>query len=297
MRIGGDLPRWVLILTILHRVSLFSASDVCRLSVLDRYNLYTFSLASPTSKFPHGVLSEDGFYKVAVNETVLWFQLCDGMIFNHDPPTCADCWDCGGPSRCGMDCSALVANNVKGYHVCTTIGRASSVDINLIDKNIPKKGVTVKMSSNGPDVNCSLSVSVICESNGVQGPYSLEQSGTCDYVSALNLGTNVLFPQLSGGQGSSQEVLHGEAMMDQVFGKYGATEMRHPSGCAEIVSVHGRGLGWFSTFLIMSVSAGWYSLSIFFLGVRGVDIIPNLGFWTSLPQRTQVFCFNTFSSP
>ncbi|RVX03037.1 hypothetical protein CK203_016716 [Vitis vinifera] len=280
MRIGGDLPRWVLILTILHRVSLFSASDVCRLSVLDRYNLYTFSLASPTSKFPHGVLSEDGFYKVAVNETVLWFQvgsiryhlsckmicehklislqLCDGMIFNHDPPTCADCWDCGGPSRCGMDCSALVANNVKGYHVCTTIGRASSVDINLIDKNIPKKGVTVKMSSNGPDVNCSLSVSVICESNGVQGPYSLEQSGTCDYFNtngcALNHHIRVVedLPiRLSGGQGSSQEVLHGEAMMDQVFGKYGATEMRHPSGCAEIVSVHGRGLGWFSTFLIM----------------------------------------------
>ncbi|CBI25422.3 hypothetical protein AAG906_008413 [Vitis piasezkii] len=256
MRIGGDLPRWVLILTILHRVSLFSASDVCRLSVLDRYNLYTFSLASPTSKFPHGVLSEDGFYKVAVNETVLWFQLCDGMIFNHDPPTCADCWDCGGPSRCGMDCSALVANNVKGYHVCTTIGRASSVDINLIDKNIPKKGVTVKMSSNGPDVNCSLSVSVICESNGVQGPYSLEQSGTCDY----------------------------------------ATEMRHPSGCAEIVSVHGRGLGWFSTFLIILFCfLGVYLLvgtvyRFFFLGVRGVDIIPNLGFWTSLPQRTQSSC-------
>lgn len=256
MRIGGDLPRWVLILTILHRVSLFSASDVCRLSVLDHYNLYTFSLASPTSKFPHGVLSEDGFYKVAVNETVLWFQLCDGMIFNHDPPTCADCWDCGGPSRCGMDCSALVANNVKGYHVCTTIGRASSVDINLIDKNIPKKGVTVKMSSNGPDVNCSLSVSVICESNGVQGPYSLEQSGTCDY----------------------------------------ATEMRHPSGCAEIVSVHGRGLGWFSTFLIILFCfLGVYLLvgtvyRFFFLGVRGVDIIPNLGFWTSLPQRTQSSC-------
>ncbi|XP_034702830.1 uncharacterized protein LOC117927455 [Vitis riparia] len=256
MRIGGDLPRWVLILTILHRVSRYSASDVCRLSVLDRYNLYTFSLASPTSKFPHGVLSEDGFYKVAVNETVLWFQLCDGMIFNHDPPTCADCWDCGGPSHCGMDCSALVANNVKGYHVCTTIGRASSVDINLIDKNIPKKGVTVKMSSNGPDVNCSLSVSVICESNGVQGPYSLEQSGTCDY----------------------------------------ATEMRHPSGCAEIVSVHGRGLGWFSTFLIILFCfLGVYLLvgtvhRFFFLGVRGVDIIPNLGFWTSLPQRTQSSC-------
>ncbi|KAJ9683929.1 hypothetical protein PVL29_016432 [Vitis rotundifolia] len=183
-------------------------------------------------------------------------QLCDGMIFNHDPPTCADCWDCGGPSRCGMDCSALVANNVKGYHVCTTVGRASSVNINLIDKNIPNKGVTVKMSSNGPDVNCSLSVSVICESNGVQGPYSLEQSGTCDY----------------------------------------ATEMKHPSGCAEIVSVHGRGLGWFSTFfIILFCFLGVYLLvgtvyRFFFLGVRGVDIIPNLGFWTSLPQKTQSSC-------
>ena len=30
-----------------------------------------------------------------------------------------------------------------------------------------------------------------------------------------------------------------------------ATEIRHPSGCAEIVFIHGRGLGWFGTFLIM----------------------------------------------
>lgn len=32
--------------------------------------------------------------------------------------------------------------------------------------------------------------------------------------------------RLSGGQGSSQEVLHGEAMMDQVFGKYGVIHYR-----------------------------------------------------------------------
>ncbi|XP_056687546.1 uncharacterized protein [Spinacia oleracea] len=49
------------------------------------------------------------FYKVAANDTIIWFQLCDGMIFNHDPLRCADCWDCGGSSRCGMGCSALVA--------------------------------------------------------------------------------------------------------------------------------------------------------------------------------------------
>ena len=36
------------------------------------------------------------------------------------------------------------------------------------DKKNPNKGVTVKMSSNGTDVSCSLSVSVICDSNGVQ---------------------------------------------------------------------------------------------------------------------------------
>lgn len=36
------------------------------------------------------------------------------------------------------------------------------------DNKIPNKGVTVKMSSNGSDVNCSLSVSVVCKANGVK---------------------------------------------------------------------------------------------------------------------------------
>ncbi|GMP23540.1 hypothetical protein CsSME_00001091 [Camellia sinensis var. sinensis] len=92
---GGDSLRWVLlistILAILHRLSLNSVSAICELSIVDHNKLYNYSLASPSPKFPHGVLSEDGFYKVAVNQTVLWFQLCDAMIFNHDPPTCIDC--------------------------------------------------------------------------------------------------------------------------------------------------------------------------------------------------------------
>ncbi|GMP23541.1 hypothetical protein CsSME_00001091 [Camellia sinensis var. sinensis] len=76
---GGDSLRWVLlistILAILHRLSLNSVSAICELSIVDHNKLYNYSLASPSPKFPHGVLSEDGFYKVAVNQTVLWFQV------------------------------------------------------------------------------------------------------------------------------------------------------------------------------------------------------------------------------
>ncbi|KAK9283878.1 hypothetical protein L1049_012133 [Liquidambar formosana] len=254
MATGGDfLKCWLLLLTILQLVSFTSVSAVCEFSVIDSNKVYNYSLASPSPQFPHGVLSEDGFYKVAVNETVLWFQLCDRMIFNHDPPRCADCWDCGGPSHCGMDCSALMANNIGGYSVCTTIGRTSSLNIDIIDKKNPHIGVIVKMSSNGTEHNCSLSVSVICDSNNVQGPHSLEKLGTCEY----------------------------------------ATLVRHPSGCAEIVSVHGRGWGWFGTLITIFLCIfGAYLLAgsvyrIFVLGVRGVDVIPNLGFWMSLPQRTK----------
>ncbi|RWW33413.1 hypothetical protein GW17_00001868 [Ensete ventricosum] len=59
-------------------------------------------------------------------------DLCDQMLFNHDPPRCYDCQDCGGPSRCGTMCSALVANNIGGYFVCTTIGKASNLNVALI---------------------------------------------------------------------------------------------------------------------------------------------------------------------
>ncbi|GAV88984.1 LOW QUALITY PROTEIN: hypothetical protein CFOL_v3_32405, partial [Cephalotus follicularis] len=250
----------ILSITILHRVN--SASAVCEFSFTDRNKLYNFSLASPLPNFPHGILSEDGFYKVAVNDTVLWFQvgssavitsyfnlivicfsffdlmeqLCDGMIFNHDPPNCVDCLDCGGPSRCGMECSALVANNVGGYHVCTASGRLSSTEVDVIDKKNPHRGVIVKMSNGSLKVNCSLSVSVICELNGVQGPNTLEELGTCDY----------------------------------------ATVIWHPSGCATIISVHGRGWGWFAAFIIIILCLfGGYLLAgtvyrFFVLGVRSI---------------------------
>ncbi|KAL2227379.1 UNVERIFIED_CONTAM: hypothetical protein Sindi_2096600, partial [Sesamum indicum] len=193
------------------------------------------------------------FYKVAANGTVLWFQLCGSMIFNHDPPMCVDCKDCGGSSRCGMGCSALVSNNVEGYPVCTTIGQPSSTVIDVHDRKSPHTGVIVKMTHTGSKRNCSLSVSVICNSNGVQGPQTLETVGFCDY----------------------------------------STELKHPLGCAKIISSHGNGLGWFGTFMIIILCLfGAYLLAgavyrYYFLHIRGIDVIPNLEFWASLPHRIQ----------
>ncbi|XP_061351707.1 uncharacterized protein LOC133296597 isoform X2 [Gastrolobium bilobum] len=248
--------------TVLHLLaSLSSAADAaaaCEFTFLDRNKLYNYTLSSPIRNFPHGILSEDGFYKVAVNETTLWFQLCDEMIFNHDPPTCADCWDCGGPTRCGMECNALVANNIGGYHVCTNLGRGPKIDVDVIDKENPHTGVIVKMSSSGLKYNCSLAVSVLCNLNGVQGPQTLKRVGDCNY----------------------------------------ATELKHPSGCAMIVNVHGGGWGWFGTLLtiVLCLFAAYLLAGIayrfFFLGIRGIDVIPNLDFWVSLPKRTQ----NLFAS-
>ncbi|KAM7491884.1 hypothetical protein LguiA_034805 [Lonicera macranthoides] len=256
--IGHHLPllHLLLTLTILHTFSFDSVlSAICDFSLTDYDKLYNYNLASPSPNFPHGVVSEDGFYKVAANGTILWFQLCDLMIFNHDPPACAECLSCGcGTPRCGMGCSALVSHNIGGYHICTTIGHTSSMTINVIDEENPNMGVIVKMmSSSGPKVNCSLSVSVICDSDGAQGPQTLEKVEICDY----------------------------------------ATQLRHPYGCAKIEPVHGKGLGWFGTFItIILCLFGAYFLGgtvyrFFFLHIRGIDVIPNLEFWASLPHRAQ----------
>lgn len=251
----NSLRYYFLIIAILHRVgSLDPVPAVCELSFVVRDKVYSFNLVSPLPNFPHGVLSEDGFYKAAVNETVLWFQLCDGMIFNHDPPRCVECLDCGGASRCGMECSALMARNIEGYDVCTTIGKVTSTSTNIIDNQNPHKGVIVKMTSSGSKHNCSLSVSVICDSNRVHGPHSLEKLGTCDYAAVL----------------------------------------QHPSGCATI-NGHGKGWGWFGTLMIIVFCLfGGYLLAgavyrHFYIGVHGLDMIPNLDFWTRLPHRTQSF--------
>lgn len=245
-----------ILLLILLRVSFDSVyAAVCEYSIVDSHKLYNYSLATPTRDFPHGILSEDGFYKVAANDTIVWFQLCDGMIFNHDSPRCVGCLDCGGPLHCGMGCNGLVANNIGGYYVCTAIGRDSNFEIRLLDADHPHKGVIVKMASSAGTANCSLSVSVICDLDGVKGPQSLQKLGTCDYAAVLH----------------------------------------HPAGCATIISVRGGGWGWFGTLLTISLfGLGAYLVAgavyrYFFLGIHGIDVLPNLEFWTSLPHRTQSF--------
>ncbi|XP_021903972.1 uncharacterized protein LOC110819184 [Carica papaya] len=253
-RIGRDLLlQWFLIVvfTTLNRVN--SDPALCQLSFDSGYKLFNFSLATPLPKFPHGILSEDGFYKVQGNETVLWFQLCDGMIFNHDPPRCVGCMGCGGPSRCGMECSALVSNNNGGYDVCTTLGHVSSTKIDVIDRENPHKGVIVKMSGSSSKYNCSLSISVICDANGVKGPLVLEKLDRCNY----------------------------------------ATVLRHPSGCATVTTVHGSGWAWFGTLIaiIACLFIAYLLVGAFYrffaLGVRGIDVIPNLDLWMSLPHKIQ----------
>ncbi|CAN8287087.1 unnamed protein product [Cochlearia groenlandica] len=229
----------------------------CEFSFTRKNKVFEFNLASPIRKFPHGALSEDGFYKVEANSTVLWFQLCDVLIFNHDPPRCVGCEDCGGPSRCGTSCSALVSENFRGYDVCTSLGHASSSKVDLIDKEDPGKGVIVKMLTGSRNQNCSLSVSVICQKNKVEGPLTMVKSDTCHY----------------------------------------ATELRHPSGCAVAISGHGIGWGWFSTLLIIILClfgiylVGGALYRYFSLGIRGIEVVPNFDFWATVPHRVQsCFC-------
>ncbi|XP_042753540.1 uncharacterized protein LOC111919691 isoform X1 [Lactuca sativa] len=274
-------------LSILYRLGVVHAlSTICEFSITQENKFYSYSLASPSETFPHGVLSEDGYYKVSSNGTVVWFQvvsnsyyiilhvchqpcyskltsylssflcglwgqLCDGMIFNHDPPRCFDCWDCGGSSRCGMGCSALMSEIKLGYPVCTAIGRTQTITTDLIDKENPDMGIVVKTWHQGSERNCSLSVSVICDSKQVQGPKTLERVGVCNFV----------------------------------------TQITHPAGCANVLSAPGSGLGWFGTLLIILLCLfGAYFIAgaayrYFYLGIRGIDIIPNLEFWASLPHR------------
>ncbi|KAF6167551.1 hypothetical protein GIB67_031752 [Kingdonia uniflora] len=175
------------------------------------------------------------------------------MIFNHHPPLCFDCQDCGGPSHSGMKCSTLVVNNVEGYFIYTSIGQSSSTKVSMIDKKKPHTGIVVKMSSNGPKVNCSLSVSVIYDLNGIQGPSPLVKSGTCDYETVL----------------------------------------KHPSGCPKIIFSHGRGWGQFDTLVTIfaCLLVGYLLVSTvyryFTLGIHGIEVIINLEFWLSLPQKAK----------
>lgn len=232
---------------------------LCELELQQQNKLYKFNLASPLRDHPHGVLSEDGFYKIAQNdsetgtETKFWFQLCEQMVFNHDQPVCFRCQTCGGPSRCGLTCSALMAKRVAGYYICTTLGCAANFKVSLIDMKNPGKGVRMNMSASTTDGDCSLSVSVYCNANGVQAPMSVNKSGDCNYI----------------------------------------TTMMHPAGCPAVTSIGGKGLGWLNTLVIvlLCILAAYLLTGIvyrfFVLGIHGKEVIPNLDFWLSVPRRIQ----------
>ncbi|XP_047086611.1 uncharacterized protein LOC124698135 [Lolium rigidum] len=221
----------------------------CELSVARGGALYNFSLAAPTPAHRHGVLSEDGFYKVAMNDSVIWFQLCDQMIFNFDPPVCLRCEDCGGPLRCGTQCSALVSHYIRGYDVCTTIGRASESRISLIDESNPQKGVIVKMSSS----KCSISVFIFCDSAVVQLPDKFSHSGNCDYATVLRHPSGCARSVSSSGNGWGWLRTSFITMLC-LFGGY----------------------------ILIGAIYRYY-----FLGIRSIEAIPNMEFWVSLPQKVK----------
>ncbi|KAF6153044.1 hypothetical protein GIB67_034766 [Kingdonia uniflora] len=71
------------------------------------------------------------------------------------------------------------------------------------------------------------------------------------------------------------------------------TVLKHPSGCPKIISAHGRGWGWLDT-LVTIFACLWVGYLLvgtvyryFALGIRGIEVIPNLEFWLCLPQNAK----------
>ncbi|KAJ0750059.1 hypothetical protein HanLR1_Chr05g0177481 [Helianthus annuus] len=48
------------IISLLIAVAIKSVSSICEFSIIQENKLYSYSLASASASFPHGVLSEDG---------------------------------------------------------------------------------------------------------------------------------------------------------------------------------------------------------------------------------------------
>ncbi|CAM6030351.1 unnamed protein product [Sphagnum balticum] len=226
--------------------------------------MYRFDLAAQIDGFPHGVRSEDGFYKVIIKalssseqqSTTYWFQLCEHMKFNHDPPMCHECETCGGPHHCGETCSALQSDSYPGYSVCTTLGYPKSTSYSLIEPQKPEQGVRVKMSTcNGAIANCSLSVLVYCNRNGIEDPTDVKNVSQCAFE----------------------------------------TVMKHPVGCPVVTTISRGGWGWFGTIIIVLVCgfivymAIGIAYRVTVLGVSGFEAIPNLDFWQDLPSKIKKF--------
>ncbi|CAM6016365.1 unnamed protein product [Sphagnum balticum] len=239
-----------------------SALPSCIFQTTVDKKMYRFDLAAQIQGFPHGIRSEDGFYKVSIEAcekqaaATYWFQLCEHMKFNHDPPICLGCETCGGLNHCGETCSALQSVSYPGYSVCTTLGYPKTTSFSLIDPQKPEQGVRVKMlTCNGPNGNCSLVVSVYCNRNGIEVPTNVQNVSWCDFE----------------------------------------TSMTHPVGCP-IVTTIGRGSwGWFGTIFIMFICGFFLYMAIGItyritvLRVSGFEAIPHLDFWQGLPLRIKNF--------
>ncbi|XP_024518079.1 uncharacterized protein LOC112341716 [Selaginella moellendorffii] len=175
------------------------------------------------------------------------------MKFNHDPPICQRCETCGGPDHCGETCSALEAVTHSGFPLCRTLGFPSTTTYSLIDKRKPEQGLIVDMVANTSQDACSFSVSVYCKRTGQQElPTSVSGDG-CHYRAVL----------------------------------------KHPAGCPVVTRLDGGGLGWFSTLLIVllcflvvyMIAATIYRRKA--LGIVGVEAIPHMDFWRSIPSNIQ----------
>jgi hypothetical protein len=67
----------------------------------------------------------------------------------------------------------------------------------MADANNPHLGVIVKMSNTGPKFNCSLSVSVFCDSNGAQVgscSFNLLEVNRLDFPGVVMIMFMLLFP-------------------------------------------------------------------------------------------------------
>lgn len=62
MAISKGPAVWVLVYVLASPQFSSAAPSQCDLTVLHGNDLYTFSLAHPTYKYPHGILSEDGYF-------------------------------------------------------------------------------------------------------------------------------------------------------------------------------------------------------------------------------------------
>ncbi|CAM6095195.1 unnamed protein product [Calypogeia fissa] len=253
-------------LAILCQAGISYAADYCSWETSTNSKRYSFNLLTSIGH-AHGARSEDGFYTIVDNsggtEKTYWFQLCDHMEFNYNAPQCDQCESCGGPSHCGETCSALQSTADGGYAHCTTLGAASNHSYSLIDSVKPETGVVVRMTATTLGKSCSFSVSIYCTTKSEELPKTVSKNGggNCDYE----------------------------------------TSFYHSAGCPIVTNLSRGGMGWFATIVIMllclfvlylAVGIG-YRVSV--LGVSGLEAIPNLDFWKTLPYTIKHYLEATYS--